>query len=68
STTNNGRITRRTNNLSGQEVDYQYDELNRLISASVSGSGVSGPTHGLQFRPDTWFTVLSVRAAGEEVS
>jgi RHS repeat-associated protein len=39
STTNNGRITRRTNNLNGEEVDYQYDELNRLISASVSGSG-----------------------------
>ncbi len=35
----NGRITARKNWYSGEEVLYQYDSLNRVISASVSGSG-----------------------------
>ena len=67
-TTNNGRIEARMNNLTSQTVTYGYDALNRLTSATATGGTVSGLTHGLQFRPDTWFTVLRVRAAGEEVS
>jgi YD repeat-containing protein len=38
-TTNNGRISSRKNNVSGEEVVYAYDELNRLISASTAGTG-----------------------------
>jgi len=34
-TANNGRITSRVNNSTGQTVTYQYDELNRLIQACI---------------------------------
>src|SRR6266700_4522963 len=33
---NNGKISSQTDNLSGETVTYQYDSLNRLISASSS--------------------------------
>jgi RHS repeat-associated protein len=36
---NNGRITSRKNNVSVQDVAYTYDALNRLISATNSGTG-----------------------------
>lgn len=34
---NNGRITQRKNWVSGEEVSYAYDELNRLITAATTG-------------------------------
>jgi RHS repeat-associated protein len=36
--TNNGKISTQTDNLSGETVTYQYDSLNRLLSASSSQS------------------------------
>ena len=36
--TNNGKISSQTDNLSGETVTYQYDSLNRLLSASSSQS------------------------------
>jgi hypothetical protein len=41
---NNGRITGRKNYVSGEQVNYGYDSLNRLIAASVEGSGGWGQT------------------------
>ncbi|MBI2685178.1 MAG: RHS repeat-associated core domain-containing protein [Acidobacteria bacterium] len=38
STANNGRIIGRNNYVSGENVVYSYDELNRLVGASVSSS------------------------------
>src|ERR1035441_3134454 len=35
---NNGKITSQTDNLSAETVTYQYDSLNRLLSASSSQS------------------------------
>ena len=35
--TNNGKISSQTDVLSGETVNYQYDSLNRLISASSAG-------------------------------
>src|ERR1019366_6959269 len=35
---NNGKITSQTDNISGETVTYQYDSLNRLLSASSSQS------------------------------
>jgi len=34
---NNGKIGSQTDNISGETVSYQYDSLNRLISASAGG-------------------------------
>ena len=45
--TNNGRITSQKENVSGEEVSYQYDELNRLIAATTTG-----PQWGLSFGYD----------------
>ena len=36
--TNNGKITSQTDNLSGETVMYQYDSLNRLLSATSNQS------------------------------
>jgi hypothetical protein len=44
---NNGRITQMKNWKSGEEVSYQYDELQRLISAVTTG-----PEWGLSFSYD----------------
>ena len=38
-TQNNGQIASQTNTMSGETVEYQYDELNRLISAATPGGG-----------------------------
>ena len=38
-TENSGRITGRKNNISGQNVAYTYDALNRLATATNSGTG-----------------------------
>jgi len=35
---NNGKISRQANSVSGETVTYQYDSLNRLLSASSSQS------------------------------
>jgi len=43
-TGNNGRISRRKNNISGQDVSYGYDALNRLAGATNSGSGAWAQT------------------------
>jgi RHS repeat-associated protein len=37
-TANNGRITQKKDWVSGEEVSYQYDSLNRLISAETTGT------------------------------
>ena len=37
--TNNGKISSQTDAISGETVTYQYDSLNRLLSASGSGWG-----------------------------
>ncbi len=34
---NNGRITQQTDSVSGEQVNYQYDSLNRLASAVTTG-------------------------------
>ncbi|MFN7172996.1 MAG: RHS repeat-associated core domain-containing protein [Fimbriimonadaceae bacterium] len=34
---NNGRISRMVDSLTGEEVNYAYDALNRLVSASTTG-------------------------------
>ena len=44
---NNGRITQRKNWVSGEEVSYQYDSLQRLSSAVTTG-----PEWGLSFSYD----------------
>ena len=41
-TQNDGRITQRKDWVSGEEITYQYDSLNRLISAQTTGPRV-GP-------------------------
>ncbi len=48
---NNGRITQQTDNSSGEQVTYQYDELNRLISA-VTADNPSVPQWGQAFLYD----------------
>ena len=37
-TANDGRITKSTDWVSGEEVSYQYDALNRLITAATTGA------------------------------
>jgi YD repeat-containing protein len=44
---NNGRITKQKDNVSGEEVNYQYDALNRLIAASTTDA-----SWGLSFTYD----------------
>ena len=44
---NAGRIARKKDWISGEEVVYQYDELNRLIRAETTG-----PAWGLNFSYD----------------
>jgi len=46
-TSNNGRITKMKDWVSGEEVNYAYDSLNRLISAVTTG-----PEYGLSFTYD----------------
>ena len=46
-TANDGRITQRKNWTSGEELNYQYDELGRLIAASTTG-----PEWGLSWTYD----------------
>jgi RHS repeat-associated protein len=47
STQNNGRITSMKDNVSGEEVNYTYDSINRLITATTTG-----PEWGLNFTYD----------------
>jgi len=44
---NNGRITQRTDAVSGEQVSYTYDSLNRLIQAVTTG-----PQYGLSWTYD----------------
>jgi RHS repeat-associated protein len=53
-TQNNGRITQRKEWVSGEEVSYQYDALNRLISAATTG-----PEWGQSFGYDGFGNLLS---------
>jgi RHS repeat-associated protein len=46
-TQNNGRVTKMNNYMNGEEVNYSYDALNRLIAAYTTGS-----TYGLSFTYD----------------
>jgi RHS repeat-associated protein len=45
STQNNGKITSQTDNVSGEQVVYAYDALNRLASATAA-SGSWGQSYG----------------------
>ena len=56
--TNNGKIASQTDNLSGETVTYQYDSLNRLITAS--GSQSWGETYGF----DAFGNLLSKTGSG----
>ena len=56
--TNNGKIASQTDNLSGETVTYQYDSLNRLITASSSQSW--GETYGF----DAFGNLLSKTGSG----
>lgn len=38
-TQNDGRIQTRTDHISGETVEYQYDQLGRLTAAATTGSG-----------------------------
>ncbi|MGH9632261.1 MAG: RHS repeat-associated core domain-containing protein [Bryobacteraceae bacterium] len=53
-TQNDGRITQEKNWVSGEEVTYQYDELQRLVSAATTG-----PEWGLSFSYDGFGTKLA---------
>ena len=58
--------------MSGEVVEYQYDLLHRLATASVlAGTGVSGAvtgrSHPLQLRPETWFTFAEHRSKPREL-
>jgi RHS repeat-associated protein len=55
---NNGKIASQTDNLSGETVTYQYDSLNRLITASSSQSW--GETYGF----DSFGNLLSKTGTG----
>jgi len=44
---NNGRIAKQKDNVTGEEINYQYDALNRLITAYTTDS-----TGGLSFSYD----------------
>jgi len=53
-TQNDGRITQRKDWISGEEVGYQYDSLNRLISAVTTG-----PQWGQSFSYDGFGNMLA---------
>jgi RHS repeat-associated protein len=55
---NDGKITSQTDNLSGETVTYQYDSLNRLLSATSSQSW--GETYGF----DSFGNLLSKTGTG----
>jgi RHS repeat-associated protein len=55
---NNGKIASQTDNLSGETVTYQYDSLNRLITATSSQSW--GETYGF----DAFGNLLSKTPTG----
>ena len=52
-TANNGRITGKKNLLSGEEVLYAYDSLQRLASATTVG-----PEYGQSFTYDGWGNLI----------
>jgi YD repeat-containing protein len=56
--TNNGKVSSQTDNLSGETVTYQYDSLNRLITASSTQSW--GETYGF----DAFGNLLSKTGTG----
>ena len=51
---NNGRITSKKNHLSGEEVEYTYDSLQRLIKAETLGAGGWGSTYGYDGFGNLW--------------
>ena len=53
-TQNDGRITQRTDCISGEAINYQYDSLKRLISAQTTG-----PQWGQSFGYDGFGNLLS---------
>jgi len=53
-TQNNGRITKQKNVISGEEVNYTYDTLNRLLTASTTSAA-----WGLSFGYDGFGNKLS---------
>lgn len=49
-TQNDGKLWRRKDNISGEEVEYTYDTLHRLSTASVlAGTGVPGQEWGQSY-------------------
>jgi YD repeat-containing protein len=53
-TQNDGRLTQRKDWVSGEEIAYQYDSLNRLILAQTTG-----PEWGQSFGYDGFGNLLS---------
>jgi YD repeat-containing protein len=53
-TRNNGQITQSQDYVTGEQVNYQYDELQRLIAAQTTG-----PQWGLTFSYDGFGNRLS---------
>ena len=43
-TQNNGRIVSSVDGVTGENVSYTYDSLNRLIAAATTGTACSGAT------------------------
>jgi len=58
-TCNDGRLWQRKDYVTGEEVEYQYDQLGRLTSAATTG-----PEWGLSFTYDGF----GVRALGTACS
>jgi YD repeat-containing protein len=45
-TQNDGRITSRKEYISGEDITYQYDSLQRLLSAATTHTGGTAPQWG----------------------
>ncbi len=54
---NNGQITQFRDTVSGEQVSYAYDSLNRLISATAANGNVIQEMNG------AWFTMPSTGSA-----
>jgi hypothetical protein len=58
---NNGRISSMTDGLSGEQVAYQYDSLNRLMAAAGAGWSQVYQYDGLAGRTSFTTQVLMAR-------
>jgi RHS repeat-associated protein len=64
-TQNDGKLWRRQDNLSGEVVEYQYDSIHRLTTASVlAGTGVAGQEWGQTYIYDGFGNMKQKIGAG----